>query len=42
VTDLGNGKYGVEVTAYKAGEYQLELTLGEEHIKGSPFDMVCT
>jgi len=39
VSDNGNGKYPVEYTATKAGDYTVSVRLRGEHIKDSPYSV---
>jgi len=39
VSDSGNGKYPVEYTATKGGDYTVVIKLRGEHIKGSPYSV---
>ena len=36
-TDHDDGSYSVTFTAQSAGEHELHVTIGNEHVKGSPF-----
>ena len=36
-TDHGDGSYSVTFTAQSAGEHELHVTIGNGHVKGSPF-----
>ena len=38
VTDRGRGSYSVTLTPETPGKYDLHVTIGEGHIKGSPFE----
>eukprot|EP01087_Luapelamoeba_hula_P020678 TRINITY_DN70_c0_g1_i3.p2 TRINITY_DN70_c0_g1~~TRINITY_DN70_c0_g1_i3.p2 ORF type:complete len:763 (-),score=144.58 TRINITY_DN70_c0_g1_i3:64-2307(-) len=39
VTDSGNGKYPVEYTVQKGGDYTINVKLNDKDIKGSPYHM---
>jgi len=40
VQDTGKGEYNVSFKPTSSGTYKIRATLGEEHVEGSPFNVV--
>jgi hypothetical protein len=36
----GNGAYSISYTAKKSGKYDISISVGQENIEGSPFQVV--